>query len=61
MKIKKIKKEENFKEWLDLDVCDDCGSCNSNTYFKIHTQHNKKEILLCNSCIEDILTKQSKE
>lgn len=57
MKFKRISKKENFKEWLELDVCDDCGVVNSNDYFKIYTIHNRKEILLCKSCVKKIFTR----
>ena len=61
MKFKVIKREENFEEWSGLDVCDDCGCCNSDMYFKLYTRHNKKEILLCHSCVKYIFTRQPKK
>lgn len=61
MKFKIINREKNYKEWLDLDVCDDCGCCNSDTYFKLYTQHNEKEIVLCNSCVKRIFAEHSKD
>ncbi len=55
MKCKRITRKDNYKEWLDLDACDDCGCVNSNLYFKIWTVHNRKQILLCESCTKKIL------
>lgn len=60
MKFKIITMKENYEEWLKLDVCDDCGVVNSEEYFKIYTTHNKKEILLCKSCVKNIFTRGHK-
>lgn len=60
MKFKRITRQENYKEWLNLNGCDDCGVVNSEEYFNIYTTHNKKEILLCKSCVKDIFIKRNK-
>lgn len=60
MKFKVIDYKENYDEWLELDVCDDCGCINANRYFKIYTIHNKKEILLCKGCVKNIFHREVK-
>lgn len=60
MKYRRITREKNYEEWVNLDVCDDCGCVNSEEYFKIYTMYNKKEILLCKSCVKKIFTRSNK-